>query len=75
VATRPVSVVVIRIGCLECGNQSDLLGVYPSEAAARAAHPEVRMRAEMSSPSTDMRMTGSGHEWSGDWIEVGFFTD
>lgn len=42
-----MSVVVIDIGCLECSNPSDLLGVYPSIEVARAAHPDVKPRSDL----------------------------
>lgn len=31
-------VVVMNIGCLECGNSSELLGIYDGRAEALAAH-------------------------------------
>lgn len=49
--------VVISVGCLECGNVSDLLGVYPSVAEALAAHPEAKLRSDMQ----------GGDGWAGDW--------
>lgn len=35
--------VVMDIGCLECGESTHLLGVYPTAADAAAAHPRVEL--------------------------------
>jgi len=40
-------VIVIEIGCLECSNPSDLLGIYDNVAQAIAAHPEAKLRSEL----------------------------
>lgn len=57
--------VVIDIGCLECGNPSNLLGAYPTLAAARAAHPHAEARADVG----DDGMYGT---WHGESIEIIF---
>lgn len=54
-------VVVILIGCLECGYESELLGAYDSTDAAKAAHPEMTMRSEM-----------KWDDWHGSGVCVGF---
>lgn len=38
---------VLEIGCLECGNPTDVLGTYDTLKDAREAHPHARLRALM----------------------------
>lgn len=52
---------VIDIGCLECGNPSEVLGTYPSQEDARAAHPEAQLASDMDS-----------HDWRGGGVLVIF---
>ena len=57
-----MSVIVVGIGCLECQNETDILGVYPTADAARAAFPEATLRTDMT----------NGYDWHGSYVEVIF---
>lgn len=59
-----VSVVVMDIGCLECGQSTELLGVYPDMGSALAAHPGAKNRADMN----DARRG----DWRGPGVIVAF---
>lgn len=54
--------VVIRIGCLECSNESALLGAYATVEDARRAHPDAKLRADMD----------DHWDWHGDGLDVIF---
>ena len=55
---------VLEIGCLECGNPTDVLGTYDTLKDAREAHPHARLRALM-----DDRPYG---DWAGESVDVIF---
>lgn len=39
-------IIVVRVGCLECGDPTDLLGIYPTIQIARTQHPDLHTRNE-----------------------------
>lgn len=59
--------VAIDIGCLECSEASNLLGVYTTAEAALAAHPRAHLRSDM----TD-GWPGPGKVWGGQGMTVVF---
>lgn len=48
---------VMQIGCLECGNPSDVLGTYPTLEEAQSRHPHARQRSLMDDG------------YAGDWMD------
>lgn len=57
-------IIVVDVGCLECGNESDLMGLYPDMATALAAHPEAIPRGGMDDDS-----------WRGSGLTIAFDSD
>jgi hypothetical protein len=54
-------VVVMDIGCLECHNESNLLGIYDGRAEALAAHDGLVFADEL-----------GWSDWRGESLVVGF---